>query len=97
MGVGSSLHDAYERGSGHVVLRAKAEVENGAAGSGGGRGAKGGKRKGAGATSIVITEIPYQTSKVSGGKVMIQGDTCIAEGGCALWGAVWSCSGERTL
>lgn len=68
MAVGPGLREAYEGGAGHVVLRAKVEVE------GDGARRKRGSGRG-GATQLVISEVPYQTSKVraAGGRLCVRG------------------------
>lgn len=55
MSAGQDLASVYTTGNGGVLLRGKVEVEETAV--------VGGRRKG---SKLVITEVPYQTSKVRG-------------------------------
>ncbi|KAF5833451.1 DNA gyrase, A subunit [Dunaliella salina] len=63
IGVGQGLVDAYGTGSGSVLLRAKVTVEDGEDGALSGTSKSRTRSRRSTATNIVISEVPFQTSK----------------------------------
>ena len=75
------VREAFRTGRGGIVVRAKMHIEDpnnpAALAAGNGNGASGKKRAkrsgGSSKPAVVVTELPYQTNKVGGGKTGLGG------------------------